>query len=68
MVKSNFSSALFESMVSVCSEGVCGMFSGQKRSPAFAGDFHRQGRGAFFMFPSREVPITFLLGNFSLGV
>ena len=47
---STFASALFELAVSVCSEGVCGMFCGQKRSPSFAGTLHRQGRGAFFVF------------------
>lgn len=36
----------------MCSDGVCGMFCGQKRSPAFAGALHRQGRGAFFVLLS----------------
>ena len=35
--------------VSVWSGAVCGRFCGQKRSPALAGVFRRQGRGAFFI-------------------
>ena len=40
---------LFDHAVSVWSGTVCGRFCGQKRSPALAGAFRRQGRGAFFM-------------------
>ena len=43
---------LFDHAVSVWSGAVCGGFCGQKRSPALAGVFRRQGRGAFF------VPLT----------
>ena len=39
---------LFDHDVSVWSGAVCGRFCGQKRSPALAGVFRRQGRGAFF--------------------
>ena len=35
--------------VSVWSGAVCGRFCGQKRSPALAGVFRRQGWGAFFI-------------------
>ena len=40
---------LFDHTVSVWSGTVCGRFCGQKRSPALADVFRRQGRGAFFM-------------------
>lgn len=41
--------SLFDHAASVWSGTVCGRFCGQKRSPALAGIFRRQGRGAFFM-------------------
>ena len=48
-LRSTSSLSLFDHAVSVWSEAVCGRFCGQKRSPALAGYFYRQGRGAFFM-------------------
>ena len=48
-LRSTSSLSLFDYAVSVWSETVCGGFCGQKRSPALAGVFRRQGRGAFFM-------------------
>lgn len=45
--------ALFETVISVEYATACSGFCGQKCSPAVAGDFHRQGRGTFFM------PLTF---------
>lgn len=48
-LRSTSSLGLFDHAVSVWSEAVCGGFCGQQRSPALAGVFHRQGRGAFFM-------------------
>ena len=48
-LRSTSSLGLFDHAVSVWSGTVCGRFCGQKRSPALAGVFRRQGRGAFFM-------------------
>lgn len=48
-LRSTSSLGLFDHAVSVWSEAVCGGFCGQQRSPALAGVFRRQERGAFFM-------------------
>ena len=45
----SFFPPLFRPLISMCCTTVFGASCGQKRSPALAGVFRRQGRGAFFM-------------------
>ncbi len=61
-LRSTSSLGLFDHAVSMWSGTVCGRLCGQKRSPALADVFRRQGRGAFFM------PLTACIVPLSTGL